>query len=124
MESFKCYYPECQKRYNSKYNLIRHLNSYHLDNKSYICPFCGKGFYNKQCLDSHLKDQLCEFCIKPKVSRGVMESLNFLLQENYVRLAEPPPLSLPVLPKIEKSRQVPSDYVKLPISPTILDMGK
>lgn len=124
MDLFKCYYPECRKQYNSKYNLIRHLNSFHLDNKSYLCPFCGKGFYNKQCLDSHLKEKQCEFCAKPKNGLGIVDSLNSVLEENYVRLADPPPLNLPVLPKIEKSRQVPSIYVKLPISPTVLDFAK
>ena len=54
-EMFKCYHPGCQKLYNSKYNLVRHINTKHLRILKYSCPHCDRKFPHKQNLGYHLK---------------------------------------------------------------------
>lgn len=52
-EEFSCYYTNCNKKYKSKYNLTRHINSMHLGIKSFICSLCQKSFVSKQTLLEH-----------------------------------------------------------------------
>lgn len=52
-EEFSCYYSNCNKKYKSKYNLTRHINSMHLGIKSFICSLCQKSFVSKQTLLEH-----------------------------------------------------------------------
>ena len=112
MNTYRCYYEDCQKTYNSKYNLIRHLNSYHLDNKSYMCSSCSKGFYNKLCLNLH-----SDSCgISSHESRcGLYADLSLITDYKPRVMHLTPPLLLPVLPRIEKDRQVPLRLAKIPV---------
>ena len=121
MNIYKCYYEACSKTYNSKYNLIRHINSYHLDNKSYICSSCGRGFYNKQCLDVHVYTGVCEVQSSPRGRKGLLGDLSSLTDCVSPRIQAPPPISLPVLPKVEEARQVPLSMAKLPIVAMIFE---
>jgi uncharacterized Zn-finger protein len=52
-EEFSCYYTNCNKKYKSKYNLTRHINSMHLGIKNFICSLCQKSFVSKQTLLEH-----------------------------------------------------------------------
>ena len=114
MNAYKCYYEDCSRIYNSKYNLIRHINSYHLDNKSYMCSYCNKSFYNKQCLDVHIFSSVCEE--KLSVEKfGIMQDISRITDAVPLRLKRTPSLMLPILPRIEKERQVPLCLAKLPI---------
>lgn len=116
MQAYTCYYRDCQKIYNSKYNLIRHINSFHLDTKSYTCQFCTKGFYNKQSLDSHLSTRTCES--SSTALSAVPYDLISQLSSTHgftPKMQEPTPLNLPVLPKIEFNRQIPLKFAKFPI---------
>lgn len=115
MDTYKCYYDDCQKIYNSKYNLIRHINSYHLDNKSYMCSFCLKGFYNKQSLDSHMSGGQCG-SKRRHSRRGLLQDLSVITEGVIQYISSPPSITLPALPKIEKERQIPLNICKLPIS--------
>lgn len=124
MNTYACYYEDCQKIYNSKYNLIRHINAYHLDNKSYMCSFCSKSFYNKQCLTSHLSHRLCDLPNEATVGKGLIACLSNINQNVRQRLMPTPPLSLPVLPRIEKDRQVPFSFAKLPITACVIEQGR
>lgn len=124
MNTYECYYEDCRKTYNSKYNLIRHINSFHLDNKSYMCSYCSKGFYNKQCLDLHISTGMCDFQYWPREKLGLYEDLSQITEAKKHRLQAPPPLQLPVLPRIEKDRQVPLHLAKLPIISLIFEATK
>ena len=124
MNTYKCYYEDCRKTYNSKYNLIRHINSFHLDNKSYMCSFCSKGFYNKQCLDLHQSADMCDSMLLPRRGTGVFADLSVITDAASHRLQAPPPLTLPVLPRIEKERQVPLHLAKLPIISMIFEQNR
>lgn len=124
MNTYTCYYEDCQKNYNSKYNLIRHINAYHLDNKSYMCSFCSKSFYNKQCLTLHLSNRQCELPIQATDHCGLVASLSNIDQNPIYQLIETPAISLPVLPRIEKERQVPFNYAKLPITVCVVDQSR
>ena len=119
MNIYKCYYEACSKNYNSKYNLIRHVNSYHLDNKSYACSSCGRGFYNKQCLDAHVYTKVCGVLVGVHSGKGLLGDLSFITDLISPHLQETPPLSLPALPRVEEDRQVPLSMAKLPIVSTI-----
>ena len=123
MNTYTCYYENCQKTYNSKYNLIRHINSYHLDNKSYMCSFCSKGFYNKQSLDSHLSAGFCG-ARKERSARGLMFNLSNITEIVIQSLMAPPAILLPALPRIEKDRQVPLEIAKLPITSYLFERGR
>lgn len=48
-----CYYKVCERIFNSKYNLQRHINSKHLSIKNYSCSLCGKKVVSKQNLIEH-----------------------------------------------------------------------
>ena len=48
-----CYYEDCQRIFNSKYNLQRHINSKHLSIKNFSCSLCGKKVVSKQNLIEH-----------------------------------------------------------------------
>ncbi|OMJ87535.1 hypothetical protein SteCoe_10710 [Stentor coeruleus] len=124
MNTYECYYEDCHKIYNSKYNLIRHINSFHLDNKSYMCSYCSKGFYNKQCLDLHINTGMCDNFNLPRKGLGLLEDLSLITEAIRYKLQTPPPLQLPVLPKIEKDRQVPLHLSKLPIISLIFEYPK
>ena len=119
MNIYKCYYQDCRKTYNSKYNLIRHINSYHLDNKSYMCSSCGRGFYNKQCLDVHVYAGACGVQTYPCRRKGLLSDLSALTDNISLSLHETPPISLPALPRVENARQVPLNLTKLPILPLL-----
>lgn len=121
METYTCYYPACQKVYNSKYNLIRHINCFHLDAKSYYCPYCAKGFYNKQSLESHQISHGCEVPHKPQQDYNILLALQSTIEKTTPKVLEPSPLLLPVLPKIEYNRQVPLIFAKLPINQSLFD---
>lgn len=123
MDTYKCYYDDCQKSYNSMYNLIRHLNSYHLDNKSYMCSFCIKGFYNKLSLDSHISRGLCGSKSKAQ-KNGLILDLAHITESPRQFIVDPPSVLLPALPKIEKERQIPIGFCKLPISSYLFKRGR
>ena len=50
---FGCYYSSCSNTYKSKYNLLRHINSFHLKIKNFLCDNCGSAFASKQNLKEH-----------------------------------------------------------------------
>lgn len=50
---FQCYYSDCGKTYNTRFNLRRHINSTHLKIKNFICEICSKHFVSKQNLKEH-----------------------------------------------------------------------
>ncbi|CAG9333672.1 unnamed protein product [Blepharisma stoltei] len=52
--TYKCYYTWCDKSFNSKYNLKRHINALHLGIKRFECSLCGKKLVSKQNLTEHL----------------------------------------------------------------------
>ena len=119
MNAYKCYYEDCLKIYNSKYNLIRHINSFHLDNKSYMCSSCNKGFYNKQSLEVHAKQCMnsCDLLIAQ--GSGILVHISYILDNKVLYLKPTPPMQLPILARIERDRQIPFCYIKLPIIGTI-----
>ena len=43
---YHCYYSECNRSYQSKYSLKRHIKAYHLGIKPYTCGICEKAFIN------------------------------------------------------------------------------
>ena len=53
MEPIKCPYNSCNKVYYTKFNLRRHINSYHLELKNFKCDICSKSFVSKQNLKDH-----------------------------------------------------------------------
>lgn len=51
---FECYYDFCHRLYKTKFNLRRHINSSHLQIKSFVCFECKKTFVSKQNLKEHM----------------------------------------------------------------------
>lgn len=51
---FKCYYENCDKKYESKSNFLIHLRS-HTGDKPFQCDFCLKCYPSKGNLKKHLK---------------------------------------------------------------------
>jgi hypothetical protein len=87
-----------------------------------MCSYCSKGFYNKQCLDLHVAAKTCDSELGARRGRGVKADLNEITDFCEQRLiAAPPALLLPVLPRIEKERQVPLHLAKLPIISMIFE---
>ena len=52
-EKFICNYINCDKRFNSKSNVKRHIMSAHL-NIRYTCIYCYKKYINKHDLKHHI----------------------------------------------------------------------
>lgn len=48
-----CMIPGCDKAYNTKFNLKRHLDSIHLKKKRHQCSICYRWFASKQNLSEH-----------------------------------------------------------------------
>lgn len=65
---FCCMFNNCGKEYNSKFNLKRHVEIYHLKSKQVQCPICFKFFRIKQNLVEHSyihskqKPYRCSWC--------------------------------------------------------------
>lgn len=86
-----------------------------------MCPYCGRGFYNKQCLDVHVSTGTCGFQSLPRTGKGLYGDLSNVTENRVPRLNPPHPLILPVLPRIEYERQAPLYMTKLPIIAMIFE---
>ena len=91
-----CYYPGCNKQYESKYNLVRHVNNWHLRIKKYYCQQCSRRFPNKQGLSIHEQTHLkAQARVRAPTVRNPQE---FLLSEHYEEVKEVPKLSISQVP--------------------------
>jgi hypothetical protein len=45
----------CARRFNSKYNVIRHLKQYHADRRMFKCNICGRDYKWIDSLNKHMK---------------------------------------------------------------------
>ncbi|RNA30523.1 Msn2p [Brachionus plicatilis] len=50
---FSCH--KCQRTFNSKYNVIRHLKQYHADKRMFKCSICGRDYKWVDSLHKHMK---------------------------------------------------------------------
>lgn len=50
---FSCH--KCQRTFNSKYNVIRHLKQYHADKRMFKCDICGRDYKWVDSLHKHMK---------------------------------------------------------------------
>ena len=50
---YVCMAPGCDKVYNSKFNLKRHVDCKHWGAKTFVCETCGHVFSSKQNLEEH-----------------------------------------------------------------------
>ena len=50
---FQCYYPGCLTLFSTKFNLVRHVNTRHIQVLSFPCKRCGKILSSKASLQSH-----------------------------------------------------------------------
>lgn len=63
-----CMAAGCDKVYNTKFNLKRHVNSHHLKKKRHICETCQREFSSNQNLAEHKylhsgkKPFVCRIC--------------------------------------------------------------
>lgn len=68
--AYCCMYLNCTKEYQSKYNLLRHINVNHLKKKIGKCEICGKTFIDYENLKEHSnihtnsKPYSCNVCDK------------------------------------------------------------
>lgn len=134
---FKCYYPNCPRSYNSKYNLKRHINTNHLHLKSYPCDQCDKTFASKKNLlkhtATHSETRFEEIPLmlktKAKVSTDPTVDLKPIPLSAYYRevltlITVNPVLSkqsLPSLPPIDLCRQSHQGDAKVPLLPILLN---
>ena len=70
VQIFCCMYKDCNKEYQTKYNLLRHLNINHLKKKQGNCSICNKEFIDMDNLKEHMnihsdvKPYVCRICLK------------------------------------------------------------
>lgn len=50
---FSCH--KCQRTFNSKYNVIRHLKQYHAEKRMFKCSICGRDYKWVDSLHKHMK---------------------------------------------------------------------
>ena len=67
---FKCNYDGCNKKFNLKWIMKRHINS-HFSFKLFKCDLCGKAYKSKENMNLHhvnkhlgIKPYNCDFCGK------------------------------------------------------------
>ena len=134
---FQCYYPDCPRIYNSKYNLKRHINTNHLHLKSYPCDQCDKTFASKKNLLKHSSNhseidfEVVPIVIKMKSKKilGEKVEINPIPLSHYYKEWITPLLvnpiiakqCLPSLPLIDKCRQSHQDEAKVPLLPVLLN---
>jgi RNase P subunit RPR2 len=53
IKPFSC--NRCQRTFNSKYNVIRHLKQYHADKRMFKCNICGRDYKWIDSLNKHMK---------------------------------------------------------------------
>ena len=46
---------KCERTFNSKYNVIRHLKQYHADTRAFKCLICDKDYKWIDSLHKHMK---------------------------------------------------------------------
>ena len=116
-EWFKCYHPGCQKTYNSKYNLVRHINTKHLLILKYACPHCDRKFPHKQNLGYHLKAHT-------RMQRNLLTLASFVPPVEPV-IQEPPQeeMNYRRLPLILESRQKAQRDQRIPMIPILIPAG-
>ncbi|CAG9329351.1 unnamed protein product [Blepharisma stoltei] len=52
--AFNCPIEGCNRAYKNKFNLDRHMEALHMQDKKYQCPHCQKILSSKQNLNEHL----------------------------------------------------------------------
>ena len=126
MKEYRCYYQDCRKPYNSKYNLIRHINCNHLKIQKYFCLRCSKHFPNRQNLEAHEESLVC--CRRKPKAAKIHNKTDFLLSDHY--RDEKPVFSLtvskvvlPPLPLVEAERTAAQEGLKLPTMPVLIPRG-
>ena len=122
-ELFSCYHEGCEKCFNSKYNLVRHINTAHLGIKRFVCSKCSKRFANKQNLKSHESSHQKEVTKAAPATR--VSSSEFLLSDHYRNTKETYHCTqytgpLPSLPAIHPDRRMNQEPLKIPIIPSLL----
>ena len=120
-EQFVCYHTGCNKVYNSKYNLVRHINTNHLMILKYVCQICSRKFPHRQNLACHEKaHKRSEF--KQAVSEDSVLH-EFLLSEHISALdAAKQPSQKPSqgLPPVSAQRQEMQLNQHIPVMPIML----
>lgn len=139
--SYRCYYDYCNRKFNSKYNLQRHINSKHLKIKSFTCNICDKQVASRQNLIEHEfthtgeKPFICpvsqcgkryrqssQLCVHKKTHKRkgdgpAFSSPDELQERDYIKKEK---ISLE-LPAIECFRQSEQSKITLPILHQLLD---
>ena len=134
---YNCYYPNCSRSYNSKYNLKRHINMNHLHLKSYPCNQCEKTFASKKNLMNHsathseIEIDKVDFSMKRKHKPHNVSSYDikpFCLSKMYKDtpsyIVSNPTIAkqyIPSLPPVDTCREVHQKNIKIPLLPVLLN---
>ncbi|XP_069124864.1 uncharacterized protein [Argopecten irradians] len=77
---FKC--DECSKVFTTSRSLRRHTLSFHLNVKYHLCGVCGKSFFRKEYLTSHLAQHQGLSGVKKKRELARVDAKSELIQVN------------------------------------------
>ena len=123
MKERKCYYPHCTRGYSSKYNLARHVNTFHLQIRKHYCDRCSRVFPSKQNLAIHQKASTCSL---GKATKKInQKQVEFLLSDHYKETTESVGFSqtsvlIPHLPTVDLERRRVQEELKLPTLPILI----
>lgn len=106
---YLCYYTQCSRVCSSKYNLRRHVNSTHLQIRSFKCERCDKRFTSKQILKEHFyihTDEKPFTCVEDDCNKSFRQASQLNVHRKKVHMMT----SFSTVKRSEAKATIPVDF--------------
>jgi len=116
---FACFYADCPRRYNTKFNLQRHINTQHLNMRDFQCNYCPKRFPSKQNWTEHMYIHTNEkpyYCKFEGCGKHFRQSSQLAVHHKIHKRRGESPQQRIELPEICAERQLKCPHLPLPAS--------
>lgn len=96
VKPFSCH--KCDRTFNSKYNVVRHLKQYHADRRMFKCSVCAREYKWVDSLHKHMKIHKLEVAVDVSVTTtetNMSDVATRELEEDSLDEIEPSSLRIP-----------------------------